>query len=183
MDGKEERESDKITAFDALFTTNHLRKCKALLSYLPPSLQKTLAVYIKFSELQYTLAFFRARPAKHAFFHADSSGFSQMMDDISPYLSPREQSQCAQIRQMMQNMEQMQEMMEMMEMVKSLFPEGIPGVAGMPDMDSMPEVQGMPGVQGMPFDPAMLAQIMQMMQTMNTMPNATQEAESDTELH
>ncbi len=171
MDGKDEKASDKVTAFDALFTTSHIQKCKVLLSYLPPYLQKTLAVYIKFSELRYTLSFFQTRPAQYAFFHADGSGFSQMMDDISPYLSPHEQSQFSHMQQMMQSMKHMQEMMEMIEMVKSLFPEGIPSVDGMPDMAD---------IHGMPFDPAMLAQIMRMM---NPAPNAAQETEEDAELH
>lgn len=130
----EEKEFDKVTAFDTLFTTNRIQMYKVLLAYLPPSFQKTLAVYIKLSELYYTLTFFNRHPraslcgsvfsARQDFSYGDSEGFSRLFDDISPYLSPEEQNHFTKIKNMMQSMKNMQEMMEMMEMMKSLFPEG-----------------------------------------------------------
>lgn len=159
----EEKEFDKVTAFDTLFTTNHIQMYKVLLAYLPPSFQKTLAVYIKLSELYYTLAFFNRHPRaslcgssfspRQDFSYTDSEGFSRLFDDISPYLSPGEQNRFAQIKNMMQSMKNMQEMMEMMEMMKSLFPEGMGTFTG----------DGMPNMPDMNFDPSMLAQVMQMM--------------------
>ncbi|MCM1325629.1 MAG: hypothetical protein NC094_00830 [Bacteroidales bacterium] len=164
----EEKELDKVAAFDTLFTTNRIQMYKVLLSYLPPSFQRNLAVYIKLSELHYTLSFFNRHPRAslcspalgafspngqrssfpimgQGFSFTDNERFSRLFDDISPYLSQREQNRLAQMKNMMQSMKNMQEMMEMMEMMKSLFPEGM----GTSD--------------NMNFDPSMLTQIMQMM--------------------
>ncbi|MCM1186662.1 MAG: hypothetical protein NC251_09055 [Lachnoclostridium sp.] len=168
----EEKELDKVTAFDTLFTTNRIRMYKVLLSYLPPSFQRNLAVYIKLSELHYTLSFFNRHPRANlcgspygppfgsfpangqrssspitgqGFSFMDNEGFSRLFDDISPYLSQREQNRLAQMKNIMQSMKNMQEMMEMMEIMKSLFPE---------DTGNF---------DNMNFDPSMLTQIMQMM--------------------
>ena len=47
MSRDDREQPDKIQAFDALFTTNHIQMYKILLPYLEASLQKQLAVYIK----------------------------------------------------------------------------------------------------------------------------------------
>lgn len=52
----EKREdASNVMAFDALYTTNQIQKLKVLLPYIEPSMQKHLAVYIKYMELQYTI--------------------------------------------------------------------------------------------------------------------------------
>lgn len=61
-DVMEEKELDKVAAFDTLFTTNHIQMCKVLLSYLPAPYQSTLAVYIKLAELNYTFSFLKRHP-------------------------------------------------------------------------------------------------------------------------
>ena len=60
---------DKPAAFDTLFTNNRIQILKTLAYYIDPHLLKGLAVYIKFLELQYTLALFRKHPetALHSF--------------------------------------------------------------------------------------------------------------------
>ena len=58
----EETQQKKVMAFDNLFTTNRIQILKILLSYMAPSTQKTLAIYIKFLELQYTLTLFQNYP-------------------------------------------------------------------------------------------------------------------------
>ncbi len=58
MSRDDREQPDKIQAFDALFTTNHIQMYKILLPYLEASLQKQLAVYIKYMEFQYTLTYF-----------------------------------------------------------------------------------------------------------------------------
>ena len=46
-------DTDKVLAFDTLFTTNHIKMLKVLLFYFDPSAQKMLAVLIKFLELHF----------------------------------------------------------------------------------------------------------------------------------
>lgn len=62
---------DKAAAFDTLFTNNRIQILKTLAYYIDPHLLKGLAVYIKFLELQYTLALFRKHPetALHSFLY------------------------------------------------------------------------------------------------------------------
>ena len=52
-------EAANVMAFDALYTTNQIQKFKVLLPYIEPSMQKHLAVYIKYMELQYTMRYVR----------------------------------------------------------------------------------------------------------------------------
>ena len=47
--------SKPMTPFDKSVTPSYLYKLKLFLSFLPPSTQRFLAVYIKFSEFRYTM--------------------------------------------------------------------------------------------------------------------------------
>jgi len=118
--------SDKVVAFDTLFTTNHIQMLKILMSYVEPSRQKTMAVYIKFLELQYTLSFFKKHPHSSLSHHPkdDPPGTSKILEEILPFCTPDQQEQFRQIKNMMDTFENMQEMMETIQMMKELFPEG-----------------------------------------------------------
>lgn len=117
---------DKILAFDTLFTTNHIQMLKILLSYAEPSSQKTMAVYIKFLELQYTLSFFQNHPnsAPCPFPKENSPNTSKLFGELLPFCTSSEQEQFRQIQSMLETFENMQGMMETMQMMKDLFPEG-----------------------------------------------------------
>ena len=56
----DDKRIDKAAAFDTLFTSNRIQILKILAYYMDPRLLKGLAVYIKMSELQYTLTLFCA---------------------------------------------------------------------------------------------------------------------------
>lgn len=117
---------DKILAFDTLFTTNHIQMLKILLSYAEPSSQKTMAVYIKFLELQYTISFFQKHPnsSPSHFPREDSHNTFKLLGELLPFCTPSEQEQFRQIRSMLETFENMQGMMETMQIMKDLFPEG-----------------------------------------------------------
>ncbi|MBO4981170.1 MAG: hypothetical protein J6C84_04660 [Lachnospiraceae bacterium] len=161
-----EKDTDKVTAFDTLFTTNRIQMYKILLSYLPASFQKTMAVYIKFSELIYTISFFRDHPkamlAGPCTGAPDDTGdFSRLCEELVPYLTPREQEHMRQMKATLQNFKNMQDMMEMMHIIKEMFPEG-EGIGGTPaDI-----LSAMGSIPGMDMDPSCLSQIMEMMQAM-----------------
>ena len=158
----ENKELDKVTAFDTLFTTNHIQMYKILLSYMPPSLQKTLAVYIKFSELIYTISFLRAHPNVRLsgsgigdagnIFSGNMDVLSPFFDELMPYLSPAGRESAGRMKNMMQNMKNMQDMMEMIQMMQDLFPEGGQDGGGIPGMD---------------MDPSFISQMMQMFGSMD----------------
>ena len=55
----DEKERDNVAVFDTLFTNNQIQIMKILLPCFDRPMQKYLAIYIKYQELQYTLSYFR----------------------------------------------------------------------------------------------------------------------------
>lgn len=124
----EDPQSKKVMAFDTLFTTNKIQMMKILMTYMAPSTQKTLAIYIKFMELQYTLTFFQIYP-DNAICGLDNEkewNISKLCDELLPFCGPGEQEKILQIRSMIENFDKMQEMMQMVQMMQEMFPDGAP---------------------------------------------------------
>lgn len=136
----EEIRQDSVNAFDTLFTNNHIRMLKVLLPFMDSSMQKNIAVYIKYQELQYVLRYFtfpNSQKQLSACFHKQSKDFdfNTVCEELLPYCNAQEKQQFNQIRNLMQTLENVQNMMEMMETMKELFPEGMNGDGGIdPDM-------------------------------------------------
>lgn len=132
---------DRVTAFDTLFTTNHIQMLKLLLCYLEPSVQGKLAVYIKFMELQYTLRFFQNHPfafmPMSPVLRRPDGGIGELMDEILPFCTGREKEKMQNLKGMMQNLENMREMMQIMEMMQEISPDIFDGSSGMPDLSSI----------------------------------------------
>ena len=120
-----------VAAFDAQFTNNQICKLKVLIRFLDPSMQRSIAVCIKFMELQYTLQLsrhpvHRVKSTLPGAVNEESDfDFDKVCDELLPYCDAREKQQFTQIRNMFQTMHSMQGMMEMMESMKELFPEGM----------------------------------------------------------
>lgn len=123
MSRDEPEKKDSIRAFDALFTTNHIQIYKLLLPYLDESLQRQLAVYIKYLEFRYTAAYFKHHPfgCMPREFLSDSS---QLYHEILPYCSYAERKQVEQLIGLFSTIKNAEEMMETVNMMKELFPEG-----------------------------------------------------------
>ena len=124
----EETQLKKVMAFDNLFTTNRIQILKILLSYMAPSTQKTLAIYIKFLELQYTLTLFQNYPDTSllGFDTENTFDISKLCSEILPFCGRDEQEKILQMRSMMENFDKMQEMMQMVQMMQEMFPDGAP---------------------------------------------------------
>lgn len=149
-----EREQDKVWAFDTLFTNNHIQKLKILMPYFDRSMQKHLAVYIKFLELQYTMNFFRSYPsADLAPLPRESSmDFSKMCTEMIPYCNPSERTQMENMQNMFRTYENYKEMMEMVQMMKDMFPEGenpMNSMFGGMDISQMANMSQMPDMSQM----------------------------------
>lgn len=142
---------EKIAAFDTLFSTNHIQMLKILLTYMEPSQQKSIAVYIKFMELQYTLSFFNIHPASSlsSFSHKEDFNAAKLCDELFPLCNHAEQENLKHMKEMYQNFANMQEMMQMVQMMKELFPEGQSG-DGEGNSDFLSSLMGMAGMSGMP---------------------------------
>ena len=191
----EEKGKEAIAAFDTVFTTNRIQMMKVFLSYLAPELQSGLAVYIKFSELQYVLQLarqFPGRPMLHgrgtvlsfkslsdgSLFGKDRTGVLELLDELLPFSSPSERSRILNLKNMLLSMSRMQEMMDMIDMMKDLFPEGMGDSSGnfgdiFSAMAGMSGSEGMSGMADMfsGVDPSTLAQFMQMFQSASSSDN------------
>lgn len=135
----EDNKQDSITIFDTLFTNNHICMLKILLPLLPSPLQRNIAVYIKYLELQYTLQYFRNQPSHYKILDSSSSDdkadYSAIFDNMLPYCNMQEKQTVTQMRNMFHTFQNMKEMMEMIETMKEFFPEGFDISDGInPDM-------------------------------------------------
>ena len=106
--------SKPMTPFDKSVTPSYLYKWKLFLAFLPPSIQRFLAVYIKFTEFRYTMDYFRGLP-----FHAFSF---QSISELAPYMDENE-------RDMMNQMTSVMQMAEMMAMAQAGSTTGDPGAS------------------------------------------------------
>ncbi len=118
-------EQSKVMAFDTLFCTNHIQMLKVMLPYMERQMQKSLAVYIKFLELNYTITYFKNHP-----YPLCGCGESQASPDLFklcsellPYCTETEKKQLEQIRGIFQSMEMYREMSKTMDMMKDFMPD------------------------------------------------------------
>lgn len=91
-----------MTPFDRTTTPDWLYMIKLMLPYTPEKLQHSLAVFIRFQEMQYTLKYFRG--------FSNQKSSDNILSDIKPYMEPSAQ-------EMMEQMESMISMMEMVQMM------------------------------------------------------------------
>lgn len=118
---------DKISAFDTFFTSNHIQMLKILLAYVDPSLLQNMSIYIKLSELRYTLDLFRSyKKDKIPFPVRESFDTDKLCQEFLPLCTEPERQRLLHMKQMMDNLKNIRDIMEMMEMMKELFPEGEP---------------------------------------------------------
>lgn len=120
MDSKE---YNKITAFDSLFTTNHIQMLKIMLPYIGSNAQKSLAVCIKYMELQYTIDFYRNYPLSPCLAPEESFDFGKMCKELIPYCTPGEKMQMEQFQTMFHSMEMYREVSKAMELMKDFMPD------------------------------------------------------------
>lgn len=115
-----------VMAFDALYTTNEIQKLKVLLPYIEPAMQKHLAVYIKYMELQYTMRYVRRHPFQIGGCSVPSDekpDLHSLCRQLSLYSTPEEIRQLEQLQNMLQTMETMQEMSQTMSALQEIFPD------------------------------------------------------------
>ena len=123
-DKKEDASS--VMAFDALYTTNQIQKLKVLLPYIEPSMQKHLAVYIKYMEFQYTLSYTKRHPTTLSgcgLSQTEKPDLRKLCTELSLYSSPEEIRQLEQIQNIVQTFETVQEMTQTMNAMQEIFPD------------------------------------------------------------
>ena len=139
----EDIRQDSILPFDTCFCNDHIRMLKILVPFLDSSIQKYLALYIKYLEIRYIMECFR-HPVllNNTCFDVNSKqdimDFPTILDKIIPLCRPQEKEKFLHIRNLFDTFQNLQGMMEMMENMKDLFPEGM-------DMGDMSSMFGMDG--------------------------------------
>ena len=119
-------DASSVMAFDALYTTNQIQKLKVLLPYIEPSMQKHLAVYIKYMELQYTLGYTKRHQAALrgcGLSQPEKPDLRKLCKELSLYSSPEEIRQLEQIQNIVQTFETVQEMTQTMSAMQEIFPD------------------------------------------------------------
>ncbi|MDE6893190.1 MAG: hypothetical protein K2P50_15485 [Lachnospiraceae bacterium] len=118
-------EHNKVIAFDTLFCTNHIQMLKVMLPYMNRQMQKSLAIYIKFLELNYVIDYFRKHP--YPLFgcaqNEDSADIFKMCSELAPFCTENEKKQLEQIQNIRQGMNMYREMSQAMEMMKDFMPD------------------------------------------------------------
>ncbi len=117
----EQRPPKPMTPFDELTMPPQFRMLKLMLPFTPDTMRPMLAVFIKFMELQHTIRLVSENPAVFSagkFMFSSPNSTSQefslnQIDDILPYLSPKESEMFESMRSMMNIMEMMQMMQGM----------------------------------------------------------------------
>lgn len=142
---------DKITAFDTLFTTNHIQMLKILMPYFEPHMRRQLAVYIKYLELRFALSYFDS--ASHELygcaggygnthdgdpFGREEFNIGKICSEILPYCTNEEKQKVEQISGLFRSMEMYKEMSQTFEMMKEFMPDFSPDFLSnlMPDFPS-----------------------------------------------
>lgn len=104
-----------MTPLDELVTPPFLYILKLLLPYVPPAMQRTCAIFLKFFELKRTMELF------YGFGESRKKNSSaEILSDLKPYMEPKEQE----IMEQMEGMMNMMEMMQQMQNASELFPDG-----------------------------------------------------------
>lgn len=117
--------TSKVIAFDTLFCTNHIQMLKIMLPYMDNQTQKSMAIYIKFLELNYTLEYFKKHPYPlcGCLEREESPDLSQICSELLPYCTENEKAQLEQIQNISRSMEMYKEMSQTMEMMKDFMPD------------------------------------------------------------
>ena len=119
------KEHEKIIAFDTLFSTNHSQMLKLILPFMDNQVQKHLAIYIKFLELNYTINFLKRHPFQLCGCTKQESfpEFTKLCGELFPFCNEKEKKQIEQMRTIFQNMEMYMEMSKTMEVMKDFMPD------------------------------------------------------------
>lgn len=125
MADKKEDASNVMT-FDALYTTNQIQKLKVLLPYIEPSMQKHLAIYIKYMEFQYTLHYVKNHPftlSGCSLSYPPKPDLRKLCKELCLYSTPEEIRQLEQMQNILQTFETVQEMTQTMNAMQEIFPD------------------------------------------------------------
>ena len=117
--------NSKASAFDALYSNNQIQMLKIILSYMDKQTQKSMAIYIKFLELIYTINYFKKNPypAFNCCENETTFDMSKMCTELLPYCTEQQKNQIKQMQNIFQTMEMYKEMSKTMDIMKEFMPD------------------------------------------------------------
>ena len=98
-------ENEAIAAFDTLYTQNHIQILKVLLPYFDPASQKSIAVWIKYMELQYTMVCAKRHPAMVCCETLEKPDIADIFEKIKNFCTPQERAVFGHICSMKKSLE------------------------------------------------------------------------------
>lgn len=114
------QELDSITAFDTLYTTNHLQMLKILLPHMQKEMQPHIAIYIKLNEFLFALRFFKELGSPCDSCCAESkTDIQTIICEISPYLNGNEKEMLQKLADLKDNMDKFKQISQMMQMMEN----------------------------------------------------------------
>ncbi|WMC92445.1 hypothetical protein [Kineothrix sp. MB12-C1] len=122
----DEKEQNNITAFDVLFTNNHIQMLKIMIPYFDFQMQKQLAIYIKYLELQHTISYYKTHSFELSGCSIQKEEFDifKIYHSLLPYFTKEEKKKAEQIINLFDTIEKYKEMSKTIELMKDFFPEG-----------------------------------------------------------
>ena len=96
-----------MTPFDETILPKEMQMLKAFLPFLPAGMQKMLAIYIKWTELTFTINYFNRHPPLQ-----QSPDPENLMKCMKGLLPPEEQAQMEQFADIFENMDMYRDMFE-----------------------------------------------------------------------
>lgn len=121
----EEKTPRPMTPFDELTVSEQLRILKLLLPYVPDPIRFSLGIWIKISELQSTIFYFRKSRDMQKDFSRSLGSPADVFSDIAPYLSPENAELFGQIRSIMDMMDTLETFQDMdPSFVMNMFSSG-----------------------------------------------------------
>lgn len=143
----EEDNTPLMTPFDHMVSGHHLQMIKAAIPYVPKAQQRFIAVYVKYLELQNTIAFFNQEEDQLSAcsLGSNTGTFMDMLNDMKKYCAEDQREMFDSAINMMQMMQMYQTYQETM---KQMNPNGEENSGGGNPMDMLkallpPEQQSM----------------------------------------
>lgn len=141
----DKNKSDKVLAFDTLYTSNHIQMLKIFLPYLDINMQKYLAIYIKYAELQYTLSFYRRKEREINICERNVplTDMTGLLEELTPYCSEAEKKRLDKIINLKNTLEMITEMQSAMDMFGAFSGDNPMNAGGQSAMDMLDMLKSM----------------------------------------
>jgi len=136
-----QQSSDHVLAFDTLYTNNHIQMLKVLLPHLPRKQKNEFAVFIKYMELQYTIAL--SKKTKHQInictaSTEDTSDISSLIDELQPYCTEQERKTFSHMAETFQTLHMFQDLQKYKDLFATMStPEDSSTGNANPDISQM----------------------------------------------